>query len=165
MSTMTSAKSGANGRKVDQPPGCGDFVTVRLDGQLFGIPVLQVQDVLRKPVLTRVPLAPMGIVGLLNLRGRIVTALCVRSRLGLAPPDGEHQLGVVVEHGGNLYCLLVDAVGDVLTLGPDSHERNPPTLDACWRSVVDGVHRLERELMLILDKALLLSQLDGADAA
>jgi purine-binding chemotaxis protein CheW len=60
-----------------------DFVTIRLAGQLLGIPVLSVHDVLKPQKITRVPLAPDSVAGVLNLRGRIVTAVDLRSSLGL----------------------------------------------------------------------------------
>lgn len=146
------------------PQAANDFVTVRVDNQLFGIPVLQVQDVQRNPTLTAVPLAPPEIAGLLNLRGRIVTAVCVRTRLNRPKqPADAPFMGIVVEHGRELYCLVVDAVGDVRRLGPETYERNPPTLDPRWRDMVDGVHRLEDELLLVLEKRRLLA-LPGAPA-
>jgi purine-binding chemotaxis protein CheW len=85
------------------------FVTVVIERQTFGIPVLVVQDILGPQKITRVPLAPAEVAGALNLRGRIVTAINVRRRLGLAPRPAEMKgMNVVVEHDGELYSLMVD---------------------------------------------------------
>lgn len=130
----------------------GEFLTVEVAGQMFGIPVLQVSDVLGPQRITRVPLAPAQVAGSLNLRGRIVTAIDVRARLGLAANEGHKpKISVVVENGGELYSLLVDNVGEVLALPLDEFERNPPTLDPAWRELSTGIFRLEGKLLLIVD--------------
>ncbi len=134
-----------------------DFVTFVIAGQLFGIPVLKVQDVLSAHRITRIPLAPPEIAGSLNLRGRIVTALDVRRRLGL--PDREDQMecmSIVVEHENELYSLMVDTVGEVLALSGSDFERNPPTLDARFREYSDGIYRLDDKLLVVLDVTSLL---------
>jgi len=129
-----------------------DFVTMTIEDQLFGIPVLQVQDVLGPQHINDVPLAPKEVAGSLNLRGRIVTAIDVRKRLGLPPrPDGDAGMSVVVEHGSDLYSLIIDAVGEVLSLPASAYESNPSTLDDVWRDVTDGIYQLEDKLMIKLD--------------
>lgn len=131
-----------------------DYVSIFLDGQMFGIPVLQVQDVLGPQRITRVPLAPMEVAGSLNLRGRIVTAIDLRRRLRLAPQEaGKTAMSVVVDLGGELYSLLVDGVGEVLSLSSKTFETNPATLDPVWREVSLGIHRLDGNLLIILDVA------------
>ena len=91
-----------------------DFLTITIANQLFGIPVLQVQDVLGSQKVTKIPLAPPEIAGALNLRGRIVTALDVRQKLGLEPrAKGEKNMSVVVEFHNELFSLVIDKVGDV----------------------------------------------------
>src|SRR5512139_1000055 len=88
-----------------------DYVTMSIGDQMFGIPVLTVQDVLGPQNIARVPLAPPEVAGSLNLRGRIVTAIDVRPRLGLATREGgKAAMSVVVEYDGELYSLLVDSV-------------------------------------------------------
>jgi len=134
-----------------------DYVTMTIAKQLFGIPVLQVQDVLGPQRITRIPLAPPEVAGSLNLRGRIVTAIDVRLRLGLPPrPSGEASMSIVVDHEGELYSLMVDSVGEVLTLSSGEFERNPATLDARWREVSLGIYRLDRSLMVVMDVSRLL---------
>lgn len=128
-----------------------EYVTVQIADQLFGIPVLEVHDVLRNLTLTKIPLASPEVAGVLNLRGRIVTAIDVRKRLGLpARPDGEKGMSVVVESQGELYSLLIDNVGEVLGLNPEDQQQNPVTLDPMWRDVSAGIYRLEDKLLVIL---------------
>src|SRR5580692_10695661 len=109
------------------------FVTLTVAGQLCGVPVLGVRDVLGPQTITRIPLAPPEIAGSLNLRGRIVTAIDLRRRLGLPPAAaGTRRMAVVAEQGGELYALLVDQVSEVMRVTASAFERNPPTLSASW---------------------------------
>jgi purine-binding chemotaxis protein CheW len=143
-----------------------DYVSVMIAGQMFGIPVLQVQDVLGPQRITRIPLAPAEVAGSLNLRGRIVTAIDLRTRLGLPKrPDGGESMSVVVDQGGEQYSLLVDSVGEVLSLSGATFERNPATLDSRWREVSVGIHRLDGSLLIILDVGRLLVFTNATDAA
>ncbi|MFN3584729.1 chemotaxis protein CheW [Phenylobacterium sp.] len=127
------------------------LVSIRIGGQAFGVPVLQVQDVIAQTAINRVPLGPPEVAGSLNLRGRIVTAIDMRRRLGMEPRGaGEGFMSVIVERNGELYALLVDDVGDVLWLPASSHEPPPVTLSGDWRGVCSGLYRLEGELLLVL---------------
>ncbi|WP_027284063.1 chemotaxis protein CheW [Rubritepida flocculans] len=127
-------------------------LTLTVAGQLCGVPVLAVRDVLGVQSITPIPLAPREVAGSLNLRGRIVTAVDLRVRLGLAPAgEAKGAMSVVVEIGGELYSLLADAVGEVLSLDPAERAANPPTLDPAWREVSLGVHRLGEQLLVLLD--------------
>ncbi len=129
-----------------------EFVTFTIAGQLFGIPVLQIQDVLSSYRITRIPLAPPEITGSLNLRGRVVTAIDLRLRLGLpARSAGAESMSIVAENGGELYSLMVDSVGEVLALSQSAYERNLPTLDAKFRAFSDGIYRLDDQLLVVLD--------------
>ena len=135
-----------------------DFVTFIIHDQMFGIPVLNVQDILTPDCIASVPLAPPEVKGSINLRGRIVTVIDVRIRLGLeGRPDNLNHMGVTVEHQHELYTLLVDTVGDVIGLSTDYYESNPSTLDAVWRDFADGVFRLDDRLMIVLDVERLLN--------
>ena len=129
-----------------------EFVTFTIAGQLFGIPVLQIQDVLSSYQITPIPLAPPEITGSLNLRGRVVTAIDVRLRLGLsARPKEAESMSIVAENEGELYSLMVDSVGEVLALPQSAYERNPPTLDAKFRTFADSIYRLDKQLLVVLD--------------
>ena len=126
------------------------FLTMTVAGQGCAVPVLLVRDVLGPQAITRIPLAPPEVAGSLNLRGRIVTAVDLRLRLGLPQRDAA-AMSVVVEQGGELYSLLVDEVGEVIPLAGTAFEPNPPTLDAGWRDVSRGVHRQAERLLIALD--------------
>lgn len=130
-----------------------DFVTFVIADQLFGIPVLNVQDILQPDRIASIPLAPPEVKGSINLRGRIVTVIDVRVRLGLPQLDShDNCMGVTVELQHELYNLMVDKVGDVISLAQDAFENNPTTLDPTWREYANGVYRLEgRRLMVVLD--------------
>ncbi len=128
------------------------FLTLSVADQPCGVPVLAVRDVLGPQAITRIPLAPSEVAGGLNLRGRIVTALDLRRRLGLPDrPAGVQPMSVVVEQGGELYSLLADEVGEVLPLRAEESAVNPPTLDPLWREVSRGVHRRDGKLLIVLD--------------
>jgi len=140
-----------------------EYVTFKIANQLFGIPVLKVQDILSWHSITPIPLAPPEIAGSLNLRGRIVTAMDVRRRLGLPPANKGKSMSIVAEHDGELYSLMVDTVGEVLALKPNDFERNPPTLDPTFREYSSGIYRLDDQLLVVLDVNRLLDY--GAEQA
>jgi purine-binding chemotaxis protein CheW len=160
---MTSAELRGKAGSADEH---AEFVSITVADQLFGIPVLQVQDVLGPQRITRIPLAPPEVAGSLNLRGRIVTAIDLRTRLHLPPlPDGKTGMSIVVDYGGELYSVMVDAVGEVLSLSTATAERNPATLDPVWREVSGAIHRLDKTLLIVLDVARVLDFSTRADAA
>jgi len=129
-----------------------EYVTLTIAGQWFGIPVLTVQDVLGPRDVARIPLADPVIAGSINLRGRIVTVIDMRKRLALPPrPDDKPGMNVVVEHGGNLYSLLIDAVGEVMEVPGDKYEKNPATIDPLWRDFSEGIYRLKNQLLIVLN--------------
>lgn len=132
--------------------GTTEFVTVTIGAQLFGLPIHRVQDVFRIDRITSVPLAHDDIAGVLNLRGRIVTAIDMRRRLGLA--SGERKgspMAVGTEFKGESFGLIIDEVGEVMRLNVTDGETNPANLDARWARVAAGVHRLDGRLLVILD--------------
>lgn len=128
------------------------FVTMRVDRQLFGVPVKYVRDVLREQHVTKIPLSPPEISGSLNLRGRIVTVVNLRTRLHLsARKESSSGMFVVVEHKNELFSLMVDTVGDVLTVSAGSIEKTPANLGAQWKDVASGIYKLDNELLVIMD--------------
>ncbi len=165
MSAQSTQVAVAAGHEPAAAMGHEEFVTMTIEDQIFGIPVLIVQDVLGPQKITPIPMAPREVAGALNLRGRIVTAIDVRRRLGLPdlPPDNPGMM-IVVEHGGELYSLIVDSVGEVLGVPSDVFEPNPSTLDPAWKAVSRGIYRLEGNLLLGLEVARLLD-FEGAAAA
>jgi len=196
MAGQALVKAGSTDVEAISGENLSEFVTFNIAGQLFGIPVLIVQDILVPEKIASIPLAPPEVRGSINLRGRIVTVIDVRVRLGLErrevhseePSEAEtmaiasqvdstdateetgadvvnhheaveaikrkkrqHMMGVTVEHQNELYTLLVDSVGDVISLKNDSYEGNPSTLDPLWREFASGVYRLDNQLMVQLD--------------
>jgi len=130
-------------------------------GQTCGVPVASVRDILGAQVITRVPLAPPEIAGSLNLRGRIVTAVDLRRRLRLPPPDeGQMLMSVVAEHGGDLYALLVDQVSEVMSLKSRHSSRIPQRWSQPGRAFSAGIYRLEDRLLVVLDVSKLLTLSD-----
>jgi purine-binding chemotaxis protein CheW len=128
-----------------------EYVTTMIGGQLFGMPISRVQDVFMPERLTRVPLSSSDVAGVLNLRGRIVTAIDMRSRLGLPKNnDGKPPMAVGVDLRGESYGLLIDSIGEVLKLADESREVNPVNLDPRMAKMA-GVHRLDGQLMVVLD--------------
>ena len=119
---------------------------------LFGVEVEHVQEVMRFQEMTRVPLAPERVEGLINLRGQIVTAIDMRKRLGLKPRDQDAlPMNVVLTPDHGTVSLLVDEIGDVLELFGSDFERPPPTLDPSVLSLIRGVYKLEKDLLLVID--------------
>ena len=129
-----------------------EYVTAIIGGQLFGLPISRVQDVFIPERLTRVPLAPPEIAGVLNLRGRIVTLIDMRCRFGLGKrEDGDPAMAIGVESRGESYGLLIDSVGEVLKLDAATREPNPINLDPRLARVSAGIHRLEGQLLMVVD--------------
>jgi purine-binding chemotaxis protein CheW len=126
--------------------------TFTVGNLFFGIDVLSIQEVLRPQPMTRVPLAPGVIRGLINLRGQILTAIDLRERLGLAAaPADVSGMNVVVQMPDGAVSLLVDQVGEVLNLSQEQFETSPPTLSGAVSEVISGVYKLKERLLLLLD--------------
>ncbi|NIX74994.1 chemotaxis protein CheW [Microvirga sp. c23x22] len=129
-----------------------EYVTVNVHGQTLGLSIDRVHDVFVVSEMTTVPLASPEIVGLLNLRGRVVTAVSLRRRLGLPDLVEEgRRMAIGLEHRGESYGLLVDGVGEVLKLHAADLQPNPVHLNAGWASLSRGVHQLQDRLLIILD--------------
>lgn len=132
--------------------GTAQYATFFLDGLYFGIAVLSVQEVIRHQEMTPVPLAPADVRGLINLRGQIVTALDLRTRLGLKPrPESELPMNVVVRTADGAVSLLVDEIDDVVEVQDGEFEQAPETVRTTLDGLVTGVYKLPARLLLILD--------------
>jgi purine-binding chemotaxis protein CheW len=143
-----------------------EYVTVTIGDHMFGLPIFRVQDVFVPDRLTRVPLAPPEVAGILNLRGRVVTAIDMRSRLDFGPREpGAPVMAIGIETKGESYGLLVDAVGEVMQLHNSACEAKPANLDPRLSRVAAGIYRLEGQLMVVLDVDRVLDIRNGAVAA
>ncbi len=137
---------------TDRSDGAREYVTAMLAGEMIGLPILQVQDVFVPQGVTRVPLAPPEIAGVVNLRGRIVTLVDLRCRLGIPPRDADAaMMAIGVEAGGESFGLLIDAIGEVLQLSDAEREPNPLHLDPRLARVSNGIHRLDGRLLMVID--------------
>ena len=132
---------------VEAKQYCSFFV----DDLFFGVDVREVQEVIRYQNMTRVPLAGLEIGGLINLRGQIVTAIDLRRRLQLADrPADKLPMNVVIRTDDGAVSLLVDEIGDVLTVESETFEKTPDTLSGFAREMIEGVYKLKDHLMLVL---------------
>jgi len=133
-------------------PATSQLATFWLDGDLFGVEVEHVQEVLRSQSITRVPLAPAAVAGLINLRGQVVTAIELRERLGRKPrPEGQEAVVIVVRLRGEAVSLLVDSIADVVDVDVRDFEAPPDTLDGSGRDLIRGAYKLSGQLLLALD--------------
>src|SRR5258707_13598928 len=143
-----------------------EYVTVTIGDHMFGLPIFRVQDVFVPDRLTRVPLAPPEVAGILNLRGRVVTAIDMRARLDLgARHPGTPVMAIGIELKGESYGLLVDAVGEGMQLHNSACEAKPVNLGPRLSRVAAGIYRLEGQLMVVLDVDRVLDIRNGAVAA
>jgi purine-binding chemotaxis protein CheW len=132
---------------VDEADG---FVTARLAGHWFALPIGAVHEVFLLTRITEIPKSPPGIIGVLNLRGRIVTALDTRQILGFPSAQEGPTMAIGIERSGELFGLAVDEMGDVLTSVPAEREPAPANLDRRWKDIVIGVQRTDQQLVLLV---------------
>ncbi|HEY7314433.1 MAG TPA: chemotaxis protein CheW [Gemmataceae bacterium] len=128
------------------------FCSFFLDGLRFGVDVRKVQEVVPYQEMTRVPLAPPTVRGLLNLRGQIVTGIDLRRRLDLPErPADRLPMNVVLRGEDSPVSFLVDDIGEVIEVDADACEPPPDTLRGRVRELIQGVYPLPDELLLVLD--------------
>ena len=138
-----------------EPAGAKQLCTFLVDGLLFGIDVTLVQEVIRYQEMTPVPLAPAVIHGLINLRGQIVTAIDLRTRLQLSQRKADElPVNVVARDAEGVVSLLVDEIGDVVEVDESSFEAPPETLNPASKALIHGVYKLEPQLLLLLNTEL-----------
>ncbi len=141
----------------EENAGSQQFCTFYLDGLFFGVEVEKVQEVIRYQAMTRVPRAPGVVGGLINLRGQIVTAIDLRKRLEMEPrPENQKPMNVVVRTDDGGVSLLVDEIGDVVEVSPNTFEPPPETLGGPARSMTCGVYKLDGQLLHAVDLAAVL---------
>ncbi len=135
-------------------PDTKQYCTFYVNDILFGMEVLNVQEVMRYQDLTEVPLASSEVSGLINLRGQIITAIDLRSRMNLPPREsGQKPMNVVIRTDDEVFSFQVDSIGDVLEVEGENFETAPDTMDDATRQLVSGVYKLEGRLMMVLDAA------------
>ncbi len=136
------------------------YCTFYLSGYHFGVAVSHVQEIIRSQKMTRVPLAPRVVRGLINLRGQIVVAIDLKKRLGMQADEGEN-MNIILRTQDGAVSLLVDEIGDVLEVSDEIFEEPPETLKGLARDLIEGAYKLEGKLLLILD-AMKTTEVEGA---
>jgi purine-binding chemotaxis protein CheW len=138
------------------------FVTMTIGNQIFAVSVDYIVDVLATQKINKIPLANKEIIGSLNLRGRIVTALDISILLDMDEKiDLEKNMCIVVEYDNELFSLIVDKVRDVVSIPKDLLMKNPDNLNHLWQEISLGIFPMDKELVVVLDiNKLMLSLLD-----
>lgn len=150
MTAISEANTERSSGTVSAAEGGVEMCSVRAGETVFGVPIMRILEILGAPTTQTVPLAPAYIGGLVHYRGEVLTAVSLRSLLGLPPYDGAS--GVLVFEGPSGYFgLLVDAVGEVITVLPEAFEANPSTLDDRRKALFAGACKLESGLLVVLD--------------
>jgi purine-binding chemotaxis protein CheW len=148
MMSMIAANDAGEGTSL----GHMECVTFHLGAQLFGLPIQRVHEVFTANQITRVPMAPAAIKGLLNLRGRVVTALCLRTLLRITDSEQPAEsMAIGIESEGEQFALLVDRIGDVMAIPAGALDPNPIHMSPAWQALSRGVHRLESSILVVLD--------------
>jgi purine-binding chemotaxis protein CheW len=157
MNQLPSTIKTSNVPAINAPEQTMMLVTMKIDNQRFGIPVENVRDVLKNQRIAPIPRAPKDIAGSINLRGRIVTVINLREKLGLATSYSEKPVFVVVDFEDEYFTLLVDSVSEVTRIPVSQMESCPPNLAANWREVSNGICQTKNDLLLIIDTKSLLT--------
>ncbi len=152
-------------KKMEQS---SELLTCRVGEQWLGLQVKHVREVVTPQPTTNMPLAPDAVMGLINLRGRVITQLDVRKVIGL--PDREEdsfRVAIVETISGEDFGLVVDEVGEVVELDVDMYEKTPKTLDRVWQDVSEGVLKQEERVVVLVDVerfiAMTIPQMDAID--
>lgn len=125
----------------------------KIGSGFYAISVLDVQEVIKPQLVTKVPASPSYIQGLINLRGQIVTAISLKSLFGLenAATKNEDYMNIIVRSGESLYSLVVDEILDVIDVDDSTFEATPDTIDEKVRVLISGVYKLDTNLLMLLD--------------
>lgn len=152
MSTVAAAltATSASHRKEKAAAALLEVCTVHLGGTIFGVPITHILEIVGSARPQPVPLAPIFVGGLVHYRGDVLTTVSLRQLLGLPPKEGRQDL-LVLESAGGISGLLVDSVGEVLTVSSADYEPNPSTLDERRRALFAGTYKLKDSLLVMLD--------------
>lgn len=148
----------ATEQKIDASP-MQRWVTFKLENEKYGVQVMQVQEVLRVTEIAPVPGAPHYVVGIINLRGNVVTVVDTRKLFGLMPRDMDDATRIVIiEASGQVFGILVDSVAEVVDLPMDDIEAAPNVGNEETAKFIQGVASHDGELLIVLDLNKLLSE-------
>ena len=147
--TSLSGRSAGADPRFELPK---QYVTFRVGNLCFGVDVAQAKEIIKYQAMTPVPLAPPFVRGLINLRGQIITAIDLRALLEMEPASSDMRpMNVVIQIGAEVISLLVDRVGDVIDIEPAWFEPTPETIAPQIGSLITGIFKLKKELVLIFD--------------
>jgi purine-binding chemotaxis protein CheW len=127
-----------------------EMCSVRLGSALFGVPITHILEIVGSARPQPVPLAPVFVGGLVHYRGDVLTTVSLRQLLDMPPKDGPQDI-LVLESSGGCFGLLVDSVGEVLTVSSADHEPNPSILDGRRRALFAGAYKLKDSLLVMLN--------------
>jgi len=127
-----------------------EVCSIRVGHSLYGVPITHILEIVGSARPQPVPLAPVFVGGLVHYRGDVLTTVSLRQLLGLPPREG-HQDILVLETSGGISGLLVDSVGEVLTVSSADYEPNPSILDERKRALFNGAYKLKGSLLVMLD--------------
>jgi purine-binding chemotaxis protein CheW len=154
MSTTASALSATVAlRRNDKASTAATLVemcTVHLGSQVFGVPITHILEIVGSARPQPVPLAPVFVGGLVHYRGDVLTTVSLRQLLDMPTKEGRQDL-LVLESAGGIFGLLVDSVGEVLTVSSTDYESNPSILDERRRALFAGAYKLKDSLLVMLD--------------
>jgi purine-binding chemotaxis protein CheW len=140
----------ASGVEVSQEAGLVEMCSVRVGRVLYGVPIAYILEIVGSARPQPVPLAPAFVGGLVHYRGDVLTTVSLRQLLGLPTRDGPQDI-LVLESSGGCFGLLVDSVGEVLTVSSAEHEANPSILDERNKRLFAGAYKLKGSLLVMLD--------------
>ena len=147
---MSNQVTAATRRKDKSASALVEICSVRLGNALYGMPISHILEIVGGARPQPVPLAPSFVGGLVHYRGDVLTAVSLRQLLRMPPLDGPQDI-LVLESSGGCFGLLVDSVGEVLTVPSADFEPNPSTLDEARRDLIAGAYKLQNALMVMLD--------------
>lgn len=127
-----------------------EMCSVRVGQALFGVPITHILEIVGAAHPQPVPLAPVFVGGLVHYRGDVLTTVSLRNLLDMPPKEGKQDI-LVLENSGGCFGLLVDSVGEVLTVSSADHESNPSTLDERRRALFAGTYKLKDSLLVMLN--------------
>lgn len=126
--------------------------TFYINEHLFGIEVDRVQEVIKQHQITPLPLSPTFVGGLINLRGQIVMVIDLKDKMNLAKSlENSAQMNIVLRHADSLISLLVDSVGDVISVSPEQIESEHHHLPPEVSKMIMGICKTEQSLLMVLD--------------
>lgn len=136
--------------KAKEKVTLAEMCSVRLGETLFGVPIKHILEIVGRSKPQPVPLAPRYVGGLVHYRGDVLTTVSLRNLLGMPPVEAPQDI-LVLDSAGGCFGLLVDAVGEVLTVSSAEYEPNPAILDEKRRGFFGGAYKLKNSLMVLLD--------------